>query len=754
VTGARAARWPEGRGKIIGLLVLMGGCAILVSTLLIGQYRGAVALQEATDSAFLAYTDNQASHLRNFLDRVEVEMSELAERRVVSAYFHNRALGLTMEYGLRISILDLAAELESRRKNRLPSGEAIYDRLVLIDQDHQVVWDSQQPDLAPGTPWDPHFKRPESDPGNTDFSFAISQENQPTLMHTTACYLNDRKVGQLVAFLPLETIVSLLNGEGNKEGGKSWLLLGDIPLTGQSKSRGSSQQLAALLARGITPGQILRTELEFSPGDSQHIVGTCSSLEGLPLCVIRINEIPGEAAGASPGRILATMALALFGIVAGSVIFARNHVREADLASRLEWEQAQKNEIRAKNKELGAEIRKRKEAQARLLQAKVQAEAASEAKSQFLANMSHEIRTPLNGVLGLTELTLDSELDETQRHYLEIALSSGQSLLHIINDILDFSRIEAGRLNIEKTEFDLHGEIESICAPFRAAIQEKNITFEARISPEVPAWILGDAVRIRQVLVNLVGNAIKFTSEGEVELEISWNQVSGLLTFLVSDTGIGIPAEKLENIFHAFTQADGSTTRNYGGTGLGLTISQQLTVLMGGTLSAESEVGVGSRFRFEIPVTAVQAQAEKPSPSARISPENMKESLKILVAEDNRINQFYIDKLLKNLGHEAHLVGNGVQALEKLISEDFDLALLDVQMPELDGLETARRWRAHETEKDLARLPLIALTAHALPEDRQRCLDAGMDSYLTKPLETDLLLETLEKLDVAKTPVH
>ncbi|MBI4876756.1 MAG: response regulator [Acidobacteria bacterium] len=405
----------------------------------------------------------------------------------------------------------------------------------------------------------------------------------------------------------------------------------------------------------------------------------------------------------------------------------------------------------------------RKRSQQELRQAKQSAEAANRAKSQFLANMSHEMRTPMTGVLGMLDLTLESELSATQRQHLEIARSSADSLLFLLNDILDFSKIEAGRLEVASIPFQLRRCVEEAVQTLAMQALAKGLGFGSEIDSEAPETLLGDPLRLRQILVNLVGNAVKFTDSGWVSLrvEVLCRGEAGVeLRFAVTDTGIGIPKDKLEPIFDPFSQLDGSTTRRYGGTGLGLSISARLAELMGGRIRAESEPGRGStfsftaRFRTDPAGAAVEpllGAGTRPSGQAPQAGLARRRSLRILVAEDNPVNQKLVDCLLRKEGHQATIVASGVAAVSAARERVFDLILMDVQMPELDGLEATGAIRRSEASTG-ARVPIVAMTAFAMAEDRETCLRAGMDDYLTKPLSFATLRAMLEKWGACPVP--
>jgi PAS domain S-box-containing protein len=397
------------------------------------------------------------------------------------------------------------------------------------------------------------------------------------------------------------------------------------------------------------------------------------------------------------------------------------------------------------------DITESKTIQNALMKAKQDAESASQAKTEFLTNMSHELRTPLNGIQGMLQLTQATPLNSEQADYIETALSSSKVLLNVINDILNIAQIEAGKLSLHPQLFSLHEVLETIFKFFKFSTDKKNLKLSMEIEPGIPSNLIGDDVRIRQVLFNLLGNSLKFTDEGRIDVNIMPLPISRTpdtmdILFTVKDTGIGIPKEKTAYIFESFTQVDGTYTRRYQGTGLGLGIVRSLVEYMNGTIAVDSEEGVGTTIYVTLQMSIPNHEHVSSKSNTEPTAKPLGKSLSILIVEDDQINQIAISRMLEKMGHISTCVGDGQKAIEILKKDSFDCVFMDIQMPIMDGIEATKLIR---NSKDLVRssaIPIIALTAHAMPEDKEKFLKVGMNDYLSKPVTFDQLTSALKRI--------
>jgi signal transduction histidine kinase/CheY-like chemotaxis protein len=503
--------------------------------------------------------------------------------------------------------------------------------------------------------------------------------------------------------------------------GNSWFALGPVAVFEIAgvvpREAGAALLLAALAAQFVVDfgGFALRLSVARGPTIAAQLRGTWIYVVDAALSAIGL-LVAGEIQG---HPIAAVAPLPLLGLI---WLFARE--RRQRLESLIELNDAYRH-------------------------ARDEAVEASNMKSAFLRNMSHEIRTPMNGVIGMNDLLLTTKLDREQRRYAEQVASSSQHMVAIIDDILDISKIETGRLELDVREFDLHEVVDQACAPARADALVKHLPLELEMDPQLPGRVRGDSTRVRQVLMSLASNAVKFTEEGSVTVRVSAGAAEGAerIRFEVLDTGIGIDPSMLERMFEPFTQADVSTTRKYSGNGLGLAIAKQLVELMGGEIAAKSELGAGSRFWFEVPLPAATSSIRQPAREQSVRRGQQKSEQRgalVLVVEDSPVNRVVAVGVLERCGYHVHVVNDGREALQALSSQRYDAVLMDCQMPDVDGYQATEELRRRERGSSY-HTPVIAMTAHAMVGDRERCLAAGMDDYLSKPVRSQILAEVLER---------
>jgi signal transduction histidine kinase len=460
--------------------------------------------------------------------------------------------------------------------------------------------------------------------------------------------------------------------------------------------------------------------------------------------MVRLFYIGGEvyyALSAMTGLFMLVMIMAVYRMYLASSDALRLEYTNEELIQNLTEAGV---ELEHMNTELTEEIDYVKRMEQELKQARDKAEEMSQAKGEFLANMSHEIRTPMNGVIGTLQLLADTHLEDSQKDYVNTAHKSAQALLTILNDILDLSKIEAGKLNIELIPLDIRDIVNDLVTLHAMGAQEKGVSLSADIDGEIPQVLKGDPTRIRQILANLVSNALKFTDEGSVKVHLKLQSLEGRqadIRFEVEDTGVGIEKDIKDRLFEEFTQADGSTTRKYGGTGLGLAIVKQLVEIMHGEFGVDSTPGEGSTFWFRLPLEVSDEQVIS-APKEELVESQHQLRGRILLVEDNPINQMVASKMLEKLGLDIILAGNGQEAIETLESEHIDAVLMDCQMPVLDGFAATRQIR--EQGRFVA-LPIIAMTANVMEGDRDKCIDAGMNDYIGKPVVAADLRKTLER---------
>jgi two-component system, sensor histidine kinase and response regulator len=594
----RSVKTRRARGHHTPRVLAGVGGALLVlflAFLLYDNYKARARRERQAVEISAGHNHYVASQLSYFFSERTYDLRTLAGSREVASYLENRALGMSLQYGLRLSLADIAASLDQILKEKSFNGRPIYAWIAFTDE-------SGAPLVERFGPQADEEDSPSSDieyPDDVDRSkaFVAHSASQGVIVIAPVMFKGNVS-GQITAEVDSTCLLSLVR-KGAEDGTAFRAILHQQDCIVSNDTVDGTGKVKTLLR--LSPGLSESHASRQAIVDKQLVVD--APIEGTPFSVIQSQRMSDVVAGARPWQVLLGMAALAVMILTLSVIIFRTTARNLVLRTRIDEQRLQQEALEQKNVDLAREIGIRRAMEKDLRRAKDAAETANRAKSEFLANMSHEIRTPLNAVIGLTDLTLTSELKDEQRSNLQIVVNSGQSLLNLLNDILDFSKIEAGKMNLTNSEFGIRSLVDITAETFRASVRGKDLEIVTVIPEELDDIWYGDVGRIRQILVNLVGNAVKFTARGRVEIAVErWCPEEGkeTLLFKVTDTGIGIPSEKLATIFNAFEQADGSTTRRYGGTGLGLSIARKLANLMNGEIEVTSELGHGSCFSFRL----------------------------------------------------------------------------------------------------------------------------------------------------------
>jgi len=706
-------------GKTLGIT---GSFAVVLLLAYLGfmiwtSYQGQVMLQNSLVEQQRQEVVKHAITIEHFLDERKNDLRYLSDAREIAVYFENKALGMSMEYGLGSSLVDISTYFKFFMSDRKASGDPIYSRIMMLTPNNSVLADtspsSSSKELVP------MYRNTSED---LDITIRVDEQriNEEIEISLPIIYKNEYS-GHLIAYLSSKTFYKHYIDQSSGNKGRTFCLSAGKKLIKRTTDEPINNILLSFISSSLlNDGKMHSFTVGGNRGNSAEKVALQIPIASSPLSLIVVYPSTDVYGSNSPWRIPLALAVLSIFVIGSMILVLRANTRNLILNTQLE-----------------------------------EAEAANYAKSRFLANMSHEIRTPMNGIIGMAELLTKTPLSATQLKYVDALHRSGDILLSIINNILDISKIESGKTALVNSPFSLREAIKSSSMLFSGKMDQKGLRYECTVSEDVPEALLGDSTRFAQVLNNLLGNAIKFTDSGSISVFVSVvDRLDDDITLRcqVSDSGIGMPSEVLTEIFNRFSQADSTTTSKYGGTGLGLAISKHLVEMMGGMIGVESVIGSGSTFWF----TCRLAIYPDPLPDgARLEPvmalgPSRKDMIKVLLAEDNVVNQEIGTAMLESLGCAVVLADTGTKAVEAYEKESFDLIFMDCQMPEIDGFEATRIIRKNELEANhsnpgFKRVGIIALTANALIGDKEKCLEIGMDDYLSKPFTRVQLHEVMSR---------